>query len=192
MDHIWAAERNWPQSMNLPSDSSKGVYLLEAYHYLHCLVCYAYSVNAYVCANASNAAQHILRETLWEAVDQKPYTHPPDSRIDYCFDTLWQVLIHPFFLLSVHGLYSLSLLFSIYSVTLIAHPSIHSVASLLAMVSYTGAKTGISFGILQRGIRRVLVVVLGFVIRLRIGLWAWKKMLNEDFCSVISGRIRWG
>lgn len=180
MDHIWAAERNWPQSMNLPSDSSKGVYLLEAHHYLHCLVCYAYSVNVYVCANASNAAQHILRETLWEAVDQKPYTHPPDSRIDYCFDTLRQVLIHTFFLLSVHELYSLSLLSSIYSVTLIAHPSIHSVTSLLAMVSYTGAKIGISFGILQRGIRRVLVVVLGFVIRLRIGLWAWKKILNED------------
>lgn len=185
MDHIWAAERNWPQSMNLPSDSSKGVYLLEAYHYLHCLVCYAYSVNsAYVCANASNAAQHILRETLWEAVDQKPYTHPPNSRIEYCFDTLWQVLIYPFFLLSAHGLYSLSLLFSIYNATLIARPCIHSVASSLEMVSYTGAKTGISFGILQRGIRRVFVVVLSSVIRPRMGLRTWKMISNEGCCFV--------
>ena len=172
MDHIWAAERGWPSSMNLPSDSSKGVYLLEAYHYLHCLVRHA--LIAFRCkhhANASNAVQNILRETLWEAVEQKPYTYPPDSRIEYCFDTLRRVFIHPFFLLSVNRLYSLSILFSIYNATLIARPFIHSVISRLVMVSYTGAKTGISFGILQRGIRRVLLVVVGSVMRLKMGLW---------------------
>ena len=79
--------------------------------------------------------------------------------------------IRPFFLLSVHGLYSL--LFSIYNATLIARPCIHSVVSSLEMASYIGAKTGLSFGILQRGIRLVLVVVLGFVIRLRIEPWTW-------------------
>lgn len=38
MDREWAKQRQWPDSMYLPSDHSKGVYLLEAYHQLHCLV----------------------------------------------------------------------------------------------------------------------------------------------------------
>lgn len=38
IDRVWAREHNWPDSMYLPSDHSKGVYLLESYHYLHCLV----------------------------------------------------------------------------------------------------------------------------------------------------------
>ena len=38
MDREWAKQRQWPESMYLPSDHSKGVYLLEAYHQLHCLV----------------------------------------------------------------------------------------------------------------------------------------------------------
>jgi hypothetical protein len=38
MDRDWAKERQWPNSMHLPSDDSKNVYLLEAYHLLHCVV----------------------------------------------------------------------------------------------------------------------------------------------------------
>ena len=38
MDQGWTFEQHWPESMHLPSDSSKNVYLLEAYHQLHCLV----------------------------------------------------------------------------------------------------------------------------------------------------------
>ena len=38
MDTGWALGRQWPESMRLPSDSSKSVYLLEAYHQLHCIV----------------------------------------------------------------------------------------------------------------------------------------------------------
>jgi hypothetical protein len=38
MDEGWAFSQQWPDSMRLPSDSSKRVYLLEAYHQLHCLV----------------------------------------------------------------------------------------------------------------------------------------------------------
>lgn len=37
IDHKWAAERQLPAAMNFPSDSSKGIYELEAYHMLHCL-----------------------------------------------------------------------------------------------------------------------------------------------------------
>ena len=38
VDHGWAAERRMPATMSLPSDSSKGVYIIDAYHQLHCLV----------------------------------------------------------------------------------------------------------------------------------------------------------
>lgn len=38
LDREYAKEKGWPQSMYLPHDKTKGVYLLEAYHYLHCLV----------------------------------------------------------------------------------------------------------------------------------------------------------
>ena len=38
MDADWAFKQQWPDSMRLPNDSSKRVYLLEVYHQLHCLV----------------------------------------------------------------------------------------------------------------------------------------------------------
>lgn len=38
VDRKWAAEQKWQESVMLPSDHSKGVYALEAYHQLHCLV----------------------------------------------------------------------------------------------------------------------------------------------------------
>ena len=38
VDHGWAAERHLPATMTLPSNSSKGVYIIDAYHQLHCLV----------------------------------------------------------------------------------------------------------------------------------------------------------
>lgn len=39
VDHQWAAEHGLPLADSLQRDSSKGVYTLEAYHSLHCLVC---------------------------------------------------------------------------------------------------------------------------------------------------------
>ena len=42
VDHRWAAERRMPATMNLPSDPSKGVYIIDAYHQLHCLVSVAF------------------------------------------------------------------------------------------------------------------------------------------------------
>ncbi|GAD93057.1 hypothetical protein TRV_04086 [Paecilomyces variotii No. 5] len=70
MDRAWAKENQWPESMYLPSDKSKGVYLLEAYHYLHCL--------------------RIVRKTFWEAVEQRPFTHKPGAHMNHCFDALRQ------------------------------------------------------------------------------------------------------
>lgn len=38
IDSQWAAEQQWPDSLSLPSDENKKIYLLEAYHLLHCVV----------------------------------------------------------------------------------------------------------------------------------------------------------
>ncbi|KAF2873319.1 hypothetical protein BDV95DRAFT_592708 [Massariosphaeria phaeospora] len=73
MDLQWAAGRNWPETMRLPSDPSKGVYLLEAYHQLHCL--------------------RMIRKTFWEAYTRKPYTYQPSPHFEHCFDTLRQAIM---------------------------------------------------------------------------------------------------
>ena len=38
VDRAWAATRGFPDSLSWPSDESKGVYIIDAYHQLHCLV----------------------------------------------------------------------------------------------------------------------------------------------------------
>ncbi|RAH84231.1 hypothetical protein BO86DRAFT_280178, partial [Aspergillus japonicus CBS 114.51] len=73
VDRQWAAARNWPDTMSMPNDTSKGVYLLEAYHHLHCL--------------------RIMRTTFWEAVEQRPFSHPGGmGHVEHCFDALRQAI----------------------------------------------------------------------------------------------------
>ena len=38
LDHQWAASQNLPDSRNHPNDPTKGMYVIDAYHQLHCLV----------------------------------------------------------------------------------------------------------------------------------------------------------
>jgi Mycotoxin biosynthesis protein UstYa len=71
MDREWAKSQNWPESMYLPDDKSKGVYLLEAYHQLHCL--------------------RILRKTMGESLTGQAFTWTPGKHIEHCFDYLLQV-----------------------------------------------------------------------------------------------------
>ncbi|KAJ5116615.1 hypothetical protein N7456_000963 [Penicillium angulare] len=72
LDREQAGKQNLPDSMYLPSDHTKGVYLLESYHYLHCL--------------------KILRTTLTEAVEGKPFTHHPGAHSNHCFGALLQYI----------------------------------------------------------------------------------------------------
>ena len=97
MDRKWASEQNWPESMRLPEDSTKGVYLLEAYHQLHCLV----SSSTHLATSHAHALQRILRKTFWEAVNHEPYTYSPTSHVEHCFDTLRQVKL--FVRMKLHG-----------------------------------------------------------------------------------------
>ena len=92
VDHEWAASHHLPDTMNLPSDSSKGVYIIDAcvafpfyhdryessnyivnsYHQLHCLI--------------------IIRKTFKElSMNQTPTVPLGHSR--HCFDSLLQYLV---------------------------------------------------------------------------------------------------
>ncbi|PYI24317.1 hypothetical protein BO99DRAFT_408369 [Aspergillus violaceofuscus CBS 115571] len=74
VDHLWAAQHHLPASMSLPSNSSKGVYILDAYHRIHCLT--------------------IIRRTLREILETG---HPPPGlplqHAWHCFDSLLQYIV---------------------------------------------------------------------------------------------------
>ena len=53
IDHQLAADQGLPLSMSLPDDHSKGVYIIDAYHQIHCLVgnashCWRFKINQQV------------------------------------------------------------------------------------------------------------------------------------------------
>ena len=86
VDREWAAKRSWPDSMQWPSDERKSVYLLEAYHQIHCIV----RLVACIPSLWLTAMQKIIRQTFWEAVRRKPYTYKIPHAV-HCFDFLRQV-----------------------------------------------------------------------------------------------------
>ncbi|EME48628.1 hypothetical protein DOTSEDRAFT_30036 [Dothistroma septosporum NZE10] len=78
VDRVWAKEQHWPESMYLPKDPNgkeKGVYLLEAYHMMHCL--------------------SIIRLSFVETRRGLPLTWPV-GHTTHCFDALRQVLSRAF------------------------------------------------------------------------------------------------
>ncbi|TGO31447.1 hypothetical protein BHYA_0782g00030 [Botrytis hyacinthi] len=72
VDHEWAAEHNLPASMSLPSNASRGVYIVDAYHQIHCLT--------------------IIRKTLVELASGRPLSKPVQHS-KHCFDSLLQYII---------------------------------------------------------------------------------------------------
>lgn len=78
VDRTWAKEQHWPESMYLPKDEhgkEKGVYLLEAYHMIHCL--------------------SIIRLSFTETRRGLPLTWPV-GHTTHCFDALRQVIASEF------------------------------------------------------------------------------------------------
>ncbi|KAH3966527.1 hypothetical protein HBH52_199540 [Parastagonospora nodorum] len=69
IDHAWASENNWPESMDIPGQPGKGLYLLQAYHQLHCL--------------------RIVRSTLLSLSRKTPPKYPMHHAL-HCFDALRQ------------------------------------------------------------------------------------------------------
>ncbi|KAL5041082.1 hypothetical protein BDW71DRAFT_213394 [Aspergillus fruticulosus] len=72
VDHTWAAEHHLPSSMSLPSDSSMGVYIIDAYHQIHCLT--------------------IIRESLL-AINSGQALRVPLQHSWHCFDSLLQYIV---------------------------------------------------------------------------------------------------
>ena len=140
IDREWAGESQWPVSMYLPSDHSKGVYLLEAYHQLHCLV--RLTGHSYQEYRLLNFKQRILRKTFWEAVERRPFTYHV-SHSDHCFDALRQVRMYPKSLIT--SLFALMFkLESLSYVTQTTRRSTPLVIKQLAMANFINAEIGTS------------------------------------------------
>lgn len=85
VDPEWAEERQLLPSMKLPSDNSKRVYILEAYHMLHCLVIQLRTIS--LCTLMGS--QKIMRKTFYELLRGQP----PSFKLghtSHCFDALRQ------------------------------------------------------------------------------------------------------
>lgn len=68
LDRQFAKEKQWLESMPVPGDEGKGLYLLESYHQLHCLV-----------SPASPLARN-FRETDVRVAENRPHHVPRECR----------------------------------------------------------------------------------------------------------------
>ncbi|CRG85576.1 hypothetical protein PISL3812_02623 [Talaromyces islandicus] len=75
VDHEWSKSQHWPDTMSLPQDKTKAVYLLQAYHEIHCL----------------GVLRRLMSQSL-AGVDfsESEHTH---AHIAHCFDSLLQSTI---------------------------------------------------------------------------------------------------
>uniref|UniRef100_A0A093V894 Cyclochlorotine biosynthesis protein O n=1 Tax=Talaromyces marneffei PM1 TaxID=1077442 RepID=A0A093V894_TALMA len=74
VDQEWAKSQNWPETMARPNNGSQAVYLLEAYHEVHCL--------------------RVMRQMLKESLESPTTLSEHQARhIDHCFDSLLQVVM---------------------------------------------------------------------------------------------------
>ena len=89
VDHQWAAEKQLPASMSLPSDPQKGVYIIDAYHQIHCLVCSTRRIQTFC---VSNQGQKIIRKTFYQVARNEPLTYPLGHSM-HCFDSLRQYIM---------------------------------------------------------------------------------------------------
>ena len=72
VDRAWASAQQLPDTIRLPSDDSKGVYIVDAYHQLHCLT--------------------IMRRTFYEMARGEPLSHAA-THTNHCFDSLRQYVM---------------------------------------------------------------------------------------------------
>ncbi|KAH8590153.1 hypothetical protein B0O99DRAFT_635324 [Bisporella sp. PMI_857] len=71
VNHEWAARKGFPISMSLLNDHTKGVYIIDAYHQIHCLT--------------------IVRKTFYEIQKNKSLTWPIEHSM-HCFDNFRQYI----------------------------------------------------------------------------------------------------
>jgi hypothetical protein len=89
LDQQWAAAQGLPASMSLPSDNSKGVYILDAYHQIHCLVSGFRTLSS---SYSLTDLQTIIRKTWYQMERGQAVTWPAGHTI-HCFDALRQYIM---------------------------------------------------------------------------------------------------
>lgn len=101
MDKSWAEQRQLPLSMELPSDHTKQVYILEAYHMLHCLVTsLTYLPPPSLFSHPSYypfrlglicrwGPQTIMRKTFYQLARNETLSYP-SKHASHCFDAIRQ------------------------------------------------------------------------------------------------------
>jgi hypothetical protein len=90
LNHQSAKEKQWLESMPVPGDEGKGLYLLESYHQLHCLVSPASPPARKASQELTCAWQKIVRTMLLQSIDNEPLSKPASHAL-HCFDYFRQV-----------------------------------------------------------------------------------------------------
>ena len=145
MDRKWAERRQWPKSMYLPSDHGKGVYLLESYHQLHCLLCkdrhpvLCFDVDELV---LENSPQNLLGGR-WASNFYVSSVKPHGALFWHATSGMSANLLCAFVLTAI----------SLYNVTRTTRLSIPLEIRQLEMGKSIAVAIGIRFGSLQRSIR---------------------------------------
>ena len=80
VDHNWAAAHGLPQALSLPSDHTKGIYLIDAYHSLHCLL-------------SIRQSWYRLRDHGAEPYESEEEYRGAESHYSHCFDYLLQSIV---------------------------------------------------------------------------------------------------
>ncbi|KAB8299043.1 hypothetical protein EYC80_001172 [Monilinia laxa] len=75
LPHAWARDRGWPLGRDMPGDNSKGIYVVDGFHQLHCLM----SLRAETLAILDGAPVQNLTHTK--------------RHLDHCYDALRQAII---------------------------------------------------------------------------------------------------
>jgi hypothetical protein len=89
LDRTWAEERGLMRSMYLPSNPQKVMYVLEAYHQLHCLVSIC---RACGCSVRSNSKQTTSRKAFYSLLKGEPLERSLEH-YDHCFDAIMQTIM---------------------------------------------------------------------------------------------------
>lgn len=88
LNHEWAKEHGLSEARNLPGDDTKGVYILDAYHQIHCLV-RTFSIRSSALADSQ---QTIFRLMMLQLARKEPLTYP-FGHATHCLDAMRQYVM---------------------------------------------------------------------------------------------------
>ena len=89
----WVADSQWPAAREMPGDEEKGIYVVDGFHQLHCVV-YLHALCSSNTPMLIPLQMHI-RNTMSDLLNGKPvqnYTHTL-RHLNHCYDALRQAII---------------------------------------------------------------------------------------------------